>query len=133
MNMISKLLALKAGKSSETCFALKQQFKQAYDHCREREARSGYDEKVGLMALDAAWHAVESVSLEASGRDYCRAVIAKLEHLRENYNASGALSGEYTDGRSSIGSLFREVSTIVLAHYPDLEDTRTHGRRRGDR
>ena len=71
------------------------------------EKRSGYDENVGLMAVYTAQSTVREVPRHLPAKAYAEQVIDVLQMLKRNYDSP--VEGEYSNGRSSIGSVLAGV------------------------
>ncbi len=79
------------------------------------EMQSGYDENVGILAVHAAASAIKNLPIGASLEAYADSVVAALSGLMKNY--SSPIEGEYSDGRSSIGSALYGVKALLEAKY----------------
>ena len=71
---------------------------------------SPYDWKVCVGAVSAARAEFEKVSVSGSAQDYGAAVISGLERLRDAYYDP---DGEYTSGRSDIGSVVEKIRAAL--------------------
>lgn len=69
-------------------------------------AASPYDWKVCVGAVGAAQTEFEKVSVTGTAQDYGAAVISRLERLLDGYFDP---EGEYTSGRSDIGTVIEEI------------------------
>ena len=72
--------------------------------------RSEYDWKVSTKAVAVAASAVKGVNVAGSAAEYRQAVLSTLEALQSDYNDP---DGEHTNGSSEIGSLIREIRSIL--------------------
>ena len=71
---------------------------------------SPYDWKVCVGAVSAAQGEFEKVVVAGTAHDYGAAVIARLERLRDAYYDP---DGEYTSGRSDIGTVVEKIRTAL--------------------
>ena len=69
-------------------------------------AASPYDWKVCVGAVSAARGEFENVIVAGTAHDYGAAVISRLERLRDAYYDP---DGEYTSGRSDIGTVIENI------------------------
>jgi len=69
-------------------------------------AASPYDWKVCVGAVSAARGEFEKVGVSGTAQDYGAAVISRLERLRDAYYDP---DGEYTSGRSDIGTVIENI------------------------
>ena len=67
---------------------------------------SPYDWKVCVGAVSAARDEFEKVAVAGTADDYAATVIARLEQLRDAYYDP---DGEYTSGRSDIGTVIEKI------------------------
>ncbi|WP_095204834.1 hypothetical protein [Mesorhizobium carmichaelinearum] len=67
---------------------------------------SPYDWKVCVGAVSAARSEFEKVVVAGTAHDYAADVIARLERLRDAYYDP---DGEYTSGRSDIGTVIEKI------------------------
>jgi len=67
---------------------------------------SPYDWKVCVGAVSAAQGEFEKVVVAGTAHDYAATVIARLEQLRDAYYDP---DGEYTSGRSDIGTVIEKI------------------------
>ncbi|UVK56313.1 hypothetical protein DBIPINDM_002908 [Mesorhizobium sp. AR02] len=67
---------------------------------------SPYDWKVCVGAVSAAQAEFEKVVVAGTAHDYAAAVISRLERLRDAYYDP---DGEYTSGRSDIGTVIEQI------------------------
>lgn len=65
-----------------------------------------YDWKVCVGAVSAAQGEFEKVAVAGTAHDYAATVIARLEQLRDAYYDP---DGEYTSGRSDIGTVIEKI------------------------
>jgi hypothetical protein len=73
-------------------------------------AASPYDWKVCVGAVSAAQGEFEKVVVDGTAHDYGAAVISRLERLRDAYYDP---DGEYTSGRSDIGTVIENIRTAL--------------------
>ncbi|TIP06459.1 MAG: hypothetical protein E5X72_01710 [Mesorhizobium sp.] len=73
---------------------------------RAAAASSPYDWKVCVGAIEAADREFRQIAVDGSAHEYGIAVISRLERFRDEYYDP---DGEYTSGRSDIGSLIEKV------------------------
>jgi hypothetical protein len=73
---------------------------------------SPYDWKVCVGAVSAARGEFEKVAVAGTAHDYAAAVIAHLERLRDAYCDP---DGEYTSGRSDIGTVIEKIRKALKA------------------
>ena len=71
---------------------------------------SQYDWKVCVRAVAAARDVFECVPIEGTAAKYGQAVTSALEPVYDNYYDS---DGEYTSGRSSIGDVYFDISSLL--------------------
>jgi hypothetical protein len=72
--------------------------------------QSPYDWKVCVRAVGVADDAFKKVAVSGDGREYCERVIAALTALRDEYYDH---EGEYTSGRSDIGTIVDGVEQLL--------------------
>ncbi|MGX5825962.1 hypothetical protein [Mesorhizobium sp. 43Arga] len=73
---------------------------------------SPYDWNVCVGAVSAAQGEFEKVVVAGTAHDYAAAVFARLERLRDAYYDP---DGEYTSGRSDIGTVIEKIRNALKA------------------
>lgn len=72
-------------------------------------AKSDYDWKVCVRAVAAAAAFIDSVPVSGTARDHHRAVLSGLQTLFDGYYDA---DGEYTSGRSDIGTIISRIESL---------------------
>lgn len=72
--------------------------------------QSAYDWKVCVRAVSVANTAFKQIAVNGGAREYCGHVIAVLTALRDEYYDH---DGEYTSGRSDIGTIVARVELLL--------------------
>ncbi|MEP9387202.1 hypothetical protein [Mesorhizobium sp. KR9-304] len=79
------------------------------DDRRIAAAKSDYDWKVCVRAVAAAAALIQGVPVAGTPREYCGAVLSGLQKLFDDYYD---VDGEYTSGRSDIGTIISRIESL---------------------
>lgn len=100
----------------------------------DREAQSGYDEKIGMVAVGAAAACLEAVEENVDRFAYIGAIADALFDLLTRFERRVS-DGEYSTYASSLGSLIRRIQSEMGEHDPawiDVFEARWEARELSD-
>ena len=71
--------------------------------------KSAYDWKVCVQAVAASADVIRAVPVSGTPREYHRAVLSRLQELLDSYYDA---DGEYTSGKSDIGTIVSRIESL---------------------